>query len=82
MLNNYLSSLLQRGTLIFLIASTLGMYAEIQRPDRDAYVDIFRDNFDTEGAHTYAMQSTDGATTHDVPYDYGSAMHHEAKVRM
>ena len=66
--------------MIYMIASTLGMLNEIRRPDRDVYVDVFGENFDIEGVHTYAKEGPDTATTHDVPYDYGSVMHHAAKV--
>ena len=63
-----------------MIAATLGMYNGIQRPDRDDFIDIFWDNIDPNGTSNFAKQTYDAVVTHDVPYDYASAVHFRPKV--
>ena len=63
-----------------MIAATLGMYNEVQRPDRDSYIDIEWDNIATKGKEFFVKQSDDVVHYHGTPYDYGSAVHYSADV--
>ena len=70
----------QKGTLVQIIAETLGMYNEVQRPDRDSYVDLELDNIATAHKDLFAKQSDDVIDSRGTPYDYGSAVHYSADV--
>lgn len=62
------------------IAHTLGLMHEHQRPDRDDYVIINKENIDDSHHSDFSMIQSKFIEDLGVPYDYASDMHYRSIV--
>lgn len=64
-----------RGTIVHEIMHALGFLHEQNRPDRDNFVRIERNNIDPSFRDQFDKSSD--ANTFNTPYDFGSIMHYD-----
>eukprot|EP00058_Branchiostoma_floridae_P022713 XP_002608203.1 hypothetical protein BRAFLDRAFT_90357 [Branchiostoma floridae] len=64
------------GTILHELMHAVGFWHEHQRPDRDDWVIICRNN--AEAQHRHAFDKLSNSRTLDLSYDYGSIMHYES----
>lgn len=67
------------GEYIHELGHAIGFVHEHQRPDRDDYVEIKKDNYEGDDFHfdqNFGKLSPDQVDTLDEPYDYDSIMHY------
>ncbi|XP_019631584.1 PREDICTED: uncharacterized protein LOC109475422 [Branchiostoma belcheri] len=67
---------LGKGTILHELMHAVGFWHEHQRPDRDDYVTIYRENAESQHRHAFDKLST--SRTLGLSYDYGSIMHYES----
>jgi len=65
---------LTKGTIQHELLHAFGFWHEQSRPDRDQYVDIFRNNINSGQAYNFDIKY--GSRTLGTPYDYDSVMHY------
>jgi len=68
-----------QGTVEHEAIHALGFFHEQSRPDRDDHVNILWQNIAPDMAYNFNALSWAEASTFDVPYDYRSIMHYNAK---
>ena len=70
----------QEGVAVHEILHTLGLWHEHQRPDRDDYITIHKDNIKQWSSPNFDI-SPDNTVHHtSFPYDYSSVMHYDNNV--
>ena len=72
----------QYGIAAHEIGHALGLFHEHQRPDRERYVSIIKQNVRTESIYVnnFAMVEEEEVNTYNLPYDYASVMAYAADV--
>jgi len=68
-----------QGVAIHEAIHAMGFFHEQSRPDRDEFVNILWGNINPDMAYNFNKLSWGEASTFDVPYDYRSIMHYNAK---
>jgi len=68
-----------QGTATHEVIHALGFFHEQSRPDRDEFVNILWGNIAGDMAYNFNKLTWGEAGTFDVPYDYRSIMHYNAK---
>ena len=68
-----------QATIIHMFGHALGLYHEQSRPDRDQYVEIFRNNIRPLNAYNFDKRSSYNVVT-SVPYDGRSIMHYKHRA--
>ena len=71
--------LFQEATIAHEFLHTLGFMHEVQRADRDKYVEVHPENM-FSGAYTSFMIMPDHADTSYSSYDISSSMHYDGMV--
>ena len=62
------------------LGHALGLFHEHQRPDRDDYISVVRDNIKTGQESNFSPVNPNYIEYLDVPYDLSSDMHYRAAV--
>nr|VZI35148.1 unnamed protein product [Spirometra erinaceieuropaei] len=65
------------GMILHQLGHVLGFYHEQSRPDRDDYVEVFRDNIRPEAWGNFEKKHPSIIDSLDEPYDYDSIMHYD-----
>ena len=80
-IQSYVFSLhFQKGTIVHELGHAIGFIHEHNRPDRDEYITINRQNINSTAAYNFNIYSPGLINTYGVPYDYTSVMHYGEKV--
>ncbi|XP_060563182.1 zinc metalloproteinase nas-36-like isoform X1 [Ruditapes philippinarum] len=73
---------LKMSTILHELGHTIGLVHEMERPDRDYYIDIHRENMNEDSRRNF--ETTDSKKTtynlYKTPYDYKSIMHYGPKA--
>ncbi|BFZ15692.1 hypothetical protein BsWGS_18731 [Bradybaena similaris] len=67
-----------KGTIAHEIGHVIGFVHEQNRPDRDDYVVIKKENIISNYTDNFIKYSFSNVSTNDLPYDYNSIMHYGA----
>lgn len=68
------------GVIAHEIGHVLGFWHEQSRTNRDEYVNILTENFDTKYADNFLVRSESQENDYNVSYDYSSNMHYGGTV--
>lgn len=72
--------MLQAGYVAHELGHALGLFHEHQRPDRDDYINVVRDNIKAGQESNFSPVNPSFIEYLDVPYDLSSDMHYRAAV--
>jgi len=78
-LNLQANGCVHQGTATHEAIHALGFFHEQSRPDRDNHVNVLWQNISPDMAYNFNALTWGEASTYDVPYDYVSIMHYNAK---
>ncbi|GMR60391.1 hypothetical protein PMAYCL1PPCAC_30586, partial [Pristionchus mayeri] len=73
---NLANACMRVGTIAHEIAHSLGVFHTQSRSDRDDFVEFEWDNISPEMRHNFNKEELERADIHDIPYEFGSAMHY------
>lgn len=70
-------------TVIHELGHTVGLVHEMERADRDMYIDVIYDNINPASVGNFDTTAMKNMTykLYRTPYDYKSIMHYGPKVR-
>lgn len=78
--NTFYLSFSQKRVIVHELGHAIGFQHEQSRPDRDAYVEIVRENIPEALSYNFDRLPHTKVNDYNVGYDYRSIMHYSAKV--
>lgn len=75
-----ISYIFQKGVAAHEFGHALGFHHEQNRPDRDQYIRIFKQNINPQSLFAFHKYDWNTINAYDVPYDYESIMHYGKTV--